>query len=97
MLAVDRTTLLFKASLADAAPQLQVRVERSRTSWGRSNYVHIRDGARGYWKVRISDHAIGMHRYRIGQEDLHIAAGAAPSSWSVWLGGFCRRLKARAA
>jgi hypothetical protein len=44
------------------------------------------------FKVRISDHAIGMRRAMRGEEDLYIFAGSKPASWAVWLGELVRRL-----
>lgn len=91
MLAIERTTCQFVAALKETLPDLQVSVDRSRTAFGRSNYVHIRDQAgRRYWKVRISDHSIGMRRALSGREDLYITAGTRPPSWAVWLGEFKR-------
>ncbi len=85
MRAVDRTTKLFLASLDDALPGVQHQVSRSSTRAGRSNYVFILAPRRSY-KIRISDHPIGMRRALSGAEDLYISAGAKPASWSVWLG-----------
>ena len=91
MLAIERTTRQFVAALRETLPDIHISVERSRTSHGRSNYVHIRDQAqRRYWKVRISDHAVGMRRALSGREDLYITAGTRPPSWAVWLGEFKR-------
>ncbi len=93
--AIDRTTRLFVASLKVAAPELLVSVDRSRNTYGRSNYVHIRDAdRRRYWKVRISDHSVGMRRALSGREDCYIAAGAGPSTWAVWLGDLMREVRA---
>ncbi|MGG7535343.1 hypothetical protein [Rhizobium sp. 12,4] len=87
MRAIERTTRQFVASLEEAMPGLQIAVERSRNDWGRSHYVHIRDDAQQrYWKVRISDHAVGMRRALSGREDAYISAGARPASWAVWIG-----------
>ena len=74
--ALSRTTRLFVASVRHAMPDAEIQVQRSSTSWGRSNYVHIRstDPLR-YWKVRISDHPVGMRRATSGQEDLYLRAG----------------------
>lgn len=95
MLAIERTTRQFVAALREAIPTLYIRVERSKNAHGRSNYVHIRDQAqRRYWKVRISDHAVGMRRALSGREDLYITAGTRPPSWAVWLGEFKRRVEA---
>lgn len=91
MLAVERTTRLFIASLADALPGTRYQVSRSRNAFGRSNYVYIYP-TRGVIKVRISDHAIGMRRALSGSEDLYISAGARPDAWAVWLGDLVRRL-----
>lgn len=93
MRAIERTTRQFVAGLEAAAPGVRVQVERSVTSWGRSNYVHIRDrDQRRYWKVRVSDHAVGMRRALSGECELHIPAGARPPSWAVWLGDFLKNL-----
>jgi hypothetical protein len=83
--AVDRTTRLFTASLQEALPDVRSQISRSINAAGRSNYVHIYTRPQSY-KVRISDHAIGMRRALSGQEDLYISAGASPASWAVWLG-----------
>jgi hypothetical protein len=94
MRAIERTTKQFVTSLQAAIPGLHVALERSVTPYGRSNYLHIRDQAqRRYWKVRISDHAVGMRRALSGEEDLYIAAGAKPPSWAVWIGEFKRLLE----
>lgn len=91
MRAIERTTKLFVASLREALPDLQVSIERSRNAYGRSNYIHIRDSAATrYWKVRISDHAVGMRRALSGREDAYITAGSRPASWAVWIGQFKR-------
>jgi len=86
VLAVERTTKLFCASVKEALPDFRVFVTRSRTQAGRSNYVHIRDQKQPmYWKIRISDHPVGMRRAMSGESDLYIVAGAETSSWAVWL------------
>ncbi|MFN7010051.1 MAG: hypothetical protein ACK4PN_08460 [Allorhizobium sp.] len=89
MLAIERTTKQFVAALRSELPDISISVERSKTTYGRSNYVHIRN-ARSYWKVRISDHPVGMRRATSGEEDLYISAGSRPPSWAVWLGQFRR-------
>lgn len=91
MRAVDRTTQLFLASIKHALPGLRTQVSKSRNAAGRSNYVFIFAG-RNTYKVRISDHAIGMRRAMRGEEDLYIFAGSKPASWAVWLGELVRRL-----
>ncbi|TIW28698.1 MAG: hypothetical protein E5V63_04260 [Mesorhizobium sp.] len=96
MRAVERTTNLFVASLREALPGISATVERSRNDFGRANYVHIRTG-RLYFKVRISDHAIGMRRALSGREDLYIFAGAKPASWAAWLGALVRTVQEAAA
>lgn len=88
MRAVDRTTKLFVASVREALPDVRVRVDRSVTRAGRSNYVYIDNRT----KVRISDHPIGMTRARFGNEALYVPAGATPDRWAVWLGAFVRAL-----
>lgn len=85
MRAVDRTLRQFKASIADALPDVRFSISRSRNCAGHSRYVYIHLPRRVV-KVRISDHAVGMRRALSGECDLFIAAGAAPSSWAVWLG-----------
>ncbi|RUY12035.1 hypothetical protein EOA25_04415 [Mesorhizobium sp. M2A.F.Ca.ET.040.01.1.1] len=85
MLAVERTTRLFIKSLQEALPAVRLQVSRSHNIAGRSNYVFIFMPHRSF-KVRISDHAIGMRRALRGEEDLYIVAGRLPSSWAVWLG-----------
>lgn len=94
MRAIERTTKQFVASLKAAIPSLRIiSVERSETSFGRSNYVHIRNqNQRRYWKVRISDHAVGMRRAQSGREDLYLAAGAHPPDWAVWLSEFIKEV-----
>lgn len=91
MRAVDRTTAQFVASVKDALPGLRMQVSKSRNAAGRSNYVFIY-ASRTSYKVRISDHAIGMRRAMRGEEDLYIFAGSKPASWAVWLGELVRRL-----
>ncbi|TIX61231.1 MAG: hypothetical protein E5V25_24530 [Mesorhizobium sp.] len=91
MRAVDRTTQLFLASVKDALPALRTQVSKSSNFAGRSNYVFIFT-SRCTYKVRISDHAIGMRRAMRGEEDLYIFAGSKPASWAVWLGELVRRL-----
>lgn len=91
MRAVDRTTRLFRATIAEALPGVRTSVDRSSNSYGRSNYVYVYLPRR-VLKIRISDHAIGMRRALSGAEDLYIAAGAGPASWAVWLGGIVRQL-----
>lgn len=96
MRAVDRTTELFKASVKDALPGIELRVQKSKNAAGRSNYVFIPRGNHVYAiKVRISDHPIGMRRAMTGQEDLYIFAGARPESWSTWIGELRRRVGAQ--
>lgn len=92
MRAVDRTTQLFLASLDVALPGVYRQVSRSSTRAGRSNYVFIHAPQRCY-KIRISDHPIGMRRALSGAEDLYISAGAKPASWAVWLGDLVATIK----
>lgn len=92
MRAVDRTTKLFLASLDAALPGVHRQVSRSSTRAGRSNYVFIHVPLRCY-KIRISDHSIGMRRALSGAEDLYIFAGAKPASWAVWLGDLVATVK----
>lgn len=93
MRAVDRTTKQFVRAVKDAVPGIRVQVERSVTRFGRSHYIHLRDREqRRYWKVRISDHDVGMRRAGSGQEDLYLSARARPDQWSVWLGEFRREV-----
>jgi hypothetical protein len=93
MRAIERTTRQFVESLKGNIPGLVVSVEKSVNDFGRSHYVHIRDAdQRRYWKVRISDHAVGMRRAVSGREDLYIHAKAKPDSWMVWLSGFRREV-----
>ena len=91
MRAVDRTTRLFLASVGEALPAVRTQVSKSTNAAGRSNYVFIFTAKRSF-KVRISDHAIGMRRAMRGEEDLYIFAGSKPASWAVWLGELVRRL-----
>tara|TARA_R110002020_G_scaffold34066_35_gene103980 strand:- start:12316 stop:12618 length:303 start_codon:yes stop_codon:yes gene_type:complete len=91
MLAVERTTKLFVRSLEQAGVNFKISIEKSRTAFGQSNYVLIRHAnALKFWKVRISDHPVGMRRALTGSENLHIPAGAKPSSWAVWMGMLVR-------
>ncbi|MCJ7993227.1 hypothetical protein J5N58_01270 [Rhizobium cremeum] len=92
MKAIDRTTKQFVASLRAEIPDLRISVERSKNAYGQSNYVHIRTKDHRYWKVRISDHPVGMRRAKSGREDLYIWAGSWPPTWAVWLGQFRRTL-----
>ncbi|MCZ8545063.1 hypothetical protein OOJ09_12790 [Mesorhizobium qingshengii] len=66
-------------------------MSKSHNAAGRSTYVFIFTSRRSF-KVRISDHAIGMRRAMRGEEDLYIFAGSKPASWAVWLGELVRRL-----
>ncbi|MBV6648092.1 MAG: hypothetical protein KI789_00065 [Hoeflea sp.] len=87
MLAVERTTKLFVRSLEQTGIAFKISIEKSRTAFGQSNYVFIRHANSScFWKVRISDHPVGMARALSGREHLHIPAGARPSSWAVWIG-----------
>jgi hypothetical protein len=91
MLAIEKTTRAFVASVREALPNRLVTVSRSKNKVGRSNYVYI-DRPRGKGtsiKVRISDHAVGMRRALWGNEALFIHAGATIDHWSVWLGKLC--------
>lgn len=91
MSAIERTTKAFVTSVKVTLPHLRMYVQRSRTDWGRSNYVIIIcDRTNRSWKIRISDHAVGMRRALSGEEDSYISAGAKPDSWAVWLGQFRR-------
>jgi hypothetical protein len=91
MLAVERTTKLFVKSVEQTGIPFKIYIEKSRTTYGRSNYVFIRHAnSPRHWKVRISDHPIGMRRANAKLEHLHIAAGAKPSSWAVWLSEMVR-------
>jgi hypothetical protein len=91
MLAVDRTCRLFRQSVGEALPGLRTSVTRSRNAAGRSRYVFIHAPRRCY-KVRISDHPVGMRRALSGECDLFVAAGAAPASWAVWLSQLVRAI-----
>jgi hypothetical protein len=93
--AVDRTTRQFLASLQEALPGIRTSTSRSRNAAGRSTYVFIY-GRQRSWKVRISDHPIGMRRALRGEEDLYIFAGTRPSSWAVWLGELVRTFERQA-
>lgn len=87
--------MAFVASLRDALPDLKVSVERSSTRFGKSNYVHIHDvSQKRYWKVRISDHGVGMARATSGREDFYLREKDKPSRWAVWLGEFRREVLA---
>jgi hypothetical protein len=94
MRAVDRTTRQFIQSLQEALPGARHQISRSRNIAGRSNYVFIFVGHRSF-KIRISDHPIGMRRALSGVEDLYIVAGRPPASWAVWLGDLVRISEAR--
>lgn len=85
MLAVDRTTKQFVASVKATAPGARIVVDKSRTRHGRSNYVYVYLADR-MWKVRISDHPVGMRRALWGLEDLLLDHQAKPASWAVWMG-----------
>lgn len=95
MRAVDRTTRQFLASLHAALPALRISTSRSTNAAGRSTYVFIH-GPRRSWKVRISDHPIGMRRALRGEEDLYIFAGSKPACWAVWLGDLVRTVERQA-
>lgn len=91
MRAVERTTRLFVRSLEQTGVAFRISIEKSRTDYGQSNYVFIRHAnSTRFWKVRISDHPVGMRRALAGWEHLHIPAGARPSSWAVWIGEIVR-------
>lgn len=91
MRAVERTTQLFVRSLEQTGVIFKISIEKSRSAYGQSNYVFIRHAnAPRFWKVRISDHPVGMRRALAGTEQLHIPAGAKPSSWAVWIGEIVR-------
>ncbi|TPN11705.1 hypothetical protein [Mesorhizobium sp. B2-1-2] len=96
MRAVDRTMQLLVASIREALPGMHIGISRSCNAAGRSNYVYIHAPGRTY-KIRISDHAIGMRRALSGREDLYIPAGAKPASWAVWLGNLVATLQRAAA
>lgn len=92
MPSLDRTTDLFVVSVRAALPDARIQVQRSRNQFGRSHYVFIDAGGKGWpAKVRISDHALGMRRATSGSESLYLSAGARPDQWAVWLGDFVRR------
>ena len=92
MRAIDRTSRDFVRSLRDEVPDAKISVERYRSDFGRSYYVHIRDGSgTSYWKVRISDHQIGMRRAMSGREEFYISAGDSIDRWAAWLGEFKRK------
>lgn len=93
MRAVDRTLDLFKRSIKEALPDAHISVSRSRNAARHSRYVYIH-GRRRVWKVRISDHAVGMRRALSGECDLFVAAGARSASWAVWLGALVREFQA---
>lgn len=91
MLAVERTTKLFVRSVEQTGVPFKIYIEKSRTAHGRSNYVFIRHAnSQKHWKIRISDHPVGMRRATAGIEHLFIAAGAKPASWAVFLGEMVR-------
>jgi hypothetical protein len=93
MLAIERTTKQFVASVKEALPDASVGVSRSRTKHGRSNYVLISiEDCRRLWKVRISDHPVGMRRALSPfTEHLYIHHRAKPASWAVWVSHLPRR------
>lgn len=94
MMAIERTTKQFVASVSANLPDLQISVSRSKTDWGRSNYVHLRlEQPDMYLKIRISDHPVGMRRAVSGEEALFLHARAKPQSWAVWLSRLCRRVE----
>lgn len=84
--AIERTTSLFVRSVREAIPEAKIQVQRSVKKHGRSNYVYIDlpGQFRGY-KVRISDHPVGMMRALHGSESLYVNHLAKPDSWAVWL------------
>jgi hypothetical protein len=84
MRAIDRTTQLFLSSVREALPGVRVQLQQSIAEHGRSNYIYIYQHWR-LWKVRISDHPVGMRRALSGDEDLFLHHTAKPASWSVWL------------
>lgn len=94
MLAIERTTRQFVESVKHALPDAAVQVQRSRARHGRSNYVYISssDPCRPY-KVRISDHPVGMRRALYGDEDLFVHHMAKPASWAVWVSQLAGREK----
>lgn len=96
MLAIERTTRQFVASVKEALPDARIQIDRSRTRHGRSNYVYIglEPGYFNLLKVRISDHAIGMQRARYGNEDLHLDHRATPDRWAVWVSELPARRRA---
>ena len=84
--AIDKTAELFVATVKVALPDARVRVQRSVAKHGRSTYIYI--DIEGRWrpfKVRISDHPVGMQRALHGEEDLFIHHLAKPASWAVWV------------
>lgn len=88
MLTIDKTTRLFIASIKLALPEAKVISQRSRTTHGRSNYVYISLPTRPFvpYKVRISDHAIGMPRWLSCRENLLLHYRDKPDRWAVWIG-----------
>ncbi len=95
MRAIDRTTDQFLKALKEAVPNAHVYVQKSVRPHGRSNYVYIgRSQSFHPWKVRISDHAVGMRRALSRSEDLYLHARTRPYQYAVWLGEFRRRWEA---
>lgn len=98
MRAIDRTTAKFVEACKVALPGVPVRIQRSLTAHGRSNYVYIDVPRRVLaLKVRISDHPVGMRRALSGAEQLYLHHLATPDHWSVWLSEMRRLFLPKAA
>jgi hypothetical protein len=84
MHSVDRTAKLFIESVETALPEARIQNDRYRSDWGYSRYVFVNCG-KWWFKIRISDHAVGMRRATSGECDLFLSGGDGPARWAVWL------------
>ena len=82
---VRKTAEMLADAIKQASPDLGIGIQHHENTAGKSSYVHV-SGHRFYRGARVSDHPIGMKRFKESAISLYLRPYAKPSDWSVWIG-----------